>query len=84
MIPTPYEVPKLLRCGKKSPRRLPEKFLQQRNRGEDEEEEETKKTKPRGRTPCDLEESCVFEHFENLRFLRLFRFFEKKFLKSSA
>lgn len=73
MILTPYEVPKLLRCGKKSPRRLPENFLQQRTRGED--EEETKKTKPRARTPCDLEESSVFEHFENLRFRRLFRFF---------
>lgn len=73
MIPTPYEVPKLLRCGKKSPRKLPEKFLQQRTRGED--EQETKKTKPKGRTPCDLEESSVFEHFKNLRFLRLFHFF---------
>jgi hypothetical protein len=38
MIPTPYEVPKLLRCGKKSPRKLPEKILQQRTRGEDEED----------------------------------------------
>jgi len=43
MIQTPYEAPKLLRCGKKSPRRLPEEFLQQRNRGEDEEDEAKRK-----------------------------------------
>jgi hypothetical protein len=42
MIQTPYEVPKLLRCGKKSPRKLPEKLLQERTRGEEEYEAKTK------------------------------------------
>jgi hypothetical protein len=48
-IPTPYEVPKLVRCGKKSPRKLQEKFLSathSRRRRRRDEEDEAKRKNP--------------------------------------
>jgi hypothetical protein len=49
MIPTPYEVPKLLRCGKKSASKIARKFsaaTHSRRRRRRDEEDEAKRKNP--------------------------------------